>query len=210
MDMEPSWRGHRHRGPPTQGIKIFRNTTALPRQPDCFGVLREYPAGVVRTMIASVMAVSERSVVVDEPIQVLMIEDDEKLARLTARYLENHGLAVVRSEDGESGIGIFIRGTFDVVLLDIMLPGIGGMRGVCREIRTRSDVPVLMLTARGEEADRVMGLEIGADDYIGKPFSSRELLALSAPRCGGRGASWARERRRWRRDHCDWTWPPSA
>lgn len=112
----------------------------------------------------------------EEAIQVLMIEDDDKLSRLTARYLESHGLGVVRAQDGESGIGAFIRGAFDVVLLDLMLPGIGGM-DVCREIRSRSDVPVLMLTARGEEADRVMGLETGADDYIGKPFSSRELLA---------------------------------
>lgn len=107
---------------------------------------------------------------------MLVIEDDEKLARLTARYLETHGLAVTCAEDGEKGLGVFIRGVFDVVLLDVMLPGIGGI-DVCREIRARSDVPVLMLTARGEEADRVMGLETGADDYIGKPFSSRELLA---------------------------------
>jgi DNA-binding response OmpR family regulator len=113
---------------------------------------------------------------VEEGIRVLMIEDDEKLARLTARYLETHGIGVVCAQDGETGIGTFVRGAFDVVLLDLMLPGIGGM-DVCREIRARSDVPVLMLTARGEEADRVLGLETGADDYIGKPFSSRELLA---------------------------------
>jgi DNA-binding response OmpR family regulator len=112
----------------------------------------------------------------DEAIQVLVIEDDQKLARLTARYLETHGLSVTCAADGESGLGVFVRGAFDVVLLDVMLPGMGGI-DVCREIRLRSDVPVLILTARGEEADRVMGLESGADDYIGKPFSSRELLA---------------------------------
>jgi DNA-binding response OmpR family regulator len=112
----------------------------------------------------------------EEGIQVLVIEDDQKLARLTARYLETHGLSVTCAADGESGLGAFIRGVFDVVLLDVMLPGMGGI-DVCREIRLRSDVPVLILTARGEEADRVMGLESGADDYIGKPFSSRELLA---------------------------------
>ena len=111
-----------------------------------------------------------------ESIQVLVIEDDRKLAQLTARYLENHGLSVTTAEDGERGLGAFMRGVFDVVLLDLMLPGMDGME-VCRQLRARSDVPVLMLTARGEEADRVMGLEIGADDYIGKPFSSRELLA---------------------------------
>src|SRR3954452_8414451 len=111
-----------------------------------------------------------------ETIQVLVIEDDRKLAQLTARYLETHGLIVTIAEDGESGLGAFMRGVYDVVLLDLMLPGMDGVE-VCRQIRARSDVPVLMLTARGEEADRVMGLETGADDYIGKPFSSRELLA---------------------------------
>jgi len=111
-----------------------------------------------------------------EGIQVLMIEDDRKLAQLTSRYLENHGLMVTIAENGEQGLATFIRGVFDVVLLDLMLPGMDGI-SVCTQIRSRSDVPVLMLTARGEEADRVMGLEIGADDYIGKPFSSRELLA---------------------------------
>jgi two-component system, OmpR family, response regulator len=113
---------------------------------------------------------------VDASIRVLMIEDDSKLAQLTAKYLEIHGIDVVCALDGESGIGEFIRGAFDVVLLDLMLPGINGM-DVCRELRARSDIPVLMLTARGEEAERVQGLEAGADDYIAKPFSSRELLA---------------------------------
>jgi DNA-binding response OmpR family regulator len=105
-----------------------------------------------------------------------MVEDDDKLARLTARYLENHGLIVTRVGDGAAGVHAIAHAPFDVVLLDLMLPGMGGM-DVCHEIRSRSDVPVVMLTARGEEADRVMGLEIGADDYIAKPFSSRELLA---------------------------------
>ena len=111
-----------------------------------------------------------------EGIRVLMIEDDEKLSRLTARYLENHGLMVERTFDGHAGVRAAARETFDVVLLDLMLPGLGGME-VCRELRARSHVPIVMLTARGEEADRVLGLESGADDYIAKPFSSRELLA---------------------------------
>ncbi len=105
-----------------------------------------------------------------------MVEDDDKLARLTARYLENHGLVVLRVADGPAGVRAVAHAPFDIVLLDLMLPGMGGI-DVCREIRARSDVPVVMLTARGEEADRVMGLEIGADDYVAKPFSSRELLA---------------------------------
>jgi two-component system OmpR family response regulator len=111
-----------------------------------------------------------------EGIRVLMIEDDERLSRLTARYLESHGLLVERELEGQAGVRAIMRGTFDIVLLDLMLPGMGGVE-VCREIRSRSAVPVVMLTARGEEADRVLGLESGADDYIAKPFSSRELLA---------------------------------
>lgn len=128
-----------------------------------------------------------------EGIRVLMIEDDEKLARLTARYLESHGLVVERELDGQAGIRALVRGAFDLVLLDLMLPGRGGME-VCREIRARSAVPVVMLTARGEEADRVLGLESGADDYIAKPFSSRELLArIRAHVRRARGRSGPRE-----------------
>jgi DNA-binding response OmpR family regulator len=107
---------------------------------------------------------------------LLFIDDDQHLARLTTRYLESHDIDVTWVDNGESGLARLIHGAFDVVLLDVMLPGIDGI-GVCREIRARSDVPVLMLTALGDEADRVNGLEIGADDYIRKPFSSRELLA---------------------------------
>jgi DNA-binding response OmpR family regulator len=109
-------------------------------------------------------------------VRVLLIEDDERLARLTRRYLESHGILVTCAADGEEGLAEALRGTFDLVLLDLMLPGRSGLE-VCRELRARRDVPVIMVTARGEEADRVMGLEMGADDYIAKPFSSRELLA---------------------------------
>ena len=110
------------------------------------------------------------------PLRVLIVEDDERLASLTSRYLQGHSLAVTCAADGEAGLAEICRHIFDVVLLDIMLPRMDGIR-LCREIRTRSDVPVIMLTARGEEADRVLGLESGADDYLPKPFSSRELLA---------------------------------
>jgi DNA-binding response OmpR family regulator len=109
-------------------------------------------------------------------ILALLIEDDEKLARLTASYLESHGVSVVRAEDGESGLEQALRARYDVVLLDLLLPKRGGL-DVCRAIRGRSDVPIIVLTARGEEADRVLGLELGADDYLAKPFSARELLA---------------------------------
>lgn len=124
-------------------------------------------------MVASLGAMAAAS---GESISVAYIEDDEKLGRLTARYLESHGVRVVLAKDGREGIAAVLRDRPDVVLLDLMLPGIDGYE-VCRQLRARMDVPILMVTARGEEADRVMGLEGGADDYISKPFSSRELLA---------------------------------
>lgn len=106
----------------------------------------------------------------------LLIEDDARLASLTAKYLESNGLRVTTVADGARGLDAAVKSRFDVVLLDLMLPGKGGL-DICRELRARSDVPIIMLTARGEEADRVLGLEIGADDYLAKPFSARELLA---------------------------------
>lgn len=111
-----------------------------------------------------------------DPIHVLLVEDDERLAQLTARYLEVHGVRVTVALDGLLGQALALRDPFDVVLLDLMLPGRDGME-VCRAIREHSDVPIVMVTARGEEADRVLGLETGADDYMAKPFSARELLA---------------------------------
>ncbi len=109
-------------------------------------------------------------------LTALLVEDDARLAHLTATYLERHGVTVVLAGDGEVGLDLALRTRFDVVLLDLMLPGLDGVE-VCRRLRRHSDVPVIMLTARGEEADRVLGLEMGADDYLPKPFSARELLA---------------------------------
>ena len=111
-----------------------------------------------------------------EAISVVYVEDDERLARLTRRYLESHGVTVSVASDGRDGVARVVRERPDVVLLDLMLPGMDGLE-VCRELRRRVDTPIIMVTARVEEADRVLGLEWGADDYIGKPFSSRELLA---------------------------------
>jgi DNA-binding response OmpR family regulator len=110
------------------------------------------------------------------PIHLLLVEDDERLARLTARYLQSHGVEVVHAATGDDALALGTKHAFDVVLLDVMLPGLSGV-GVCRALRAHSDVPILMVTAVGEESDRVLGLEEGADDYITKPFSSRELLA---------------------------------
>ena len=111
-----------------------------------------------------------------ERIRVVYIEDDERLASLTARYLESHGVAVTVSTDARDGIATVLRDQPDIVLLDLMLPGQSGFE-VCRELRSHLDTPIVMVTARGDEGDRVDGLEGGADDYIAKPFSSRELLA---------------------------------
>jgi DNA-binding response OmpR family regulator len=111
-----------------------------------------------------------------ESFRILFVEDDERLAALTTRYLESYGHRVTWVGDGRDGLAEALRGQHDVVILDLMLPRLSGI-DVCRELRQRSSVPVIMLTALGEEADRVMGLETGADDYLAKPFSSRELLA---------------------------------
>ncbi len=110
------------------------------------------------------------------PIRVLYVEDDQKLAQLTRRYLESHGLIVGWVPDGEAALTEVARETFDVALLDIMLPRMDGI-ALCRALRTRTDLPIIMLTARDEEADKVLGLESGADDYLAKPYSTRELLA---------------------------------
>jgi len=109
-------------------------------------------------------------------IKVLLVEDDVRLAQLTARYLEGHGVLVTTAGDGIEGQAEALRRQYDCIVLDLMLPGRDGIE-VCRELRTRIDVPIIMVTARGEEADRVLGLEVGADDYVTKPFSPRELLA---------------------------------
>ena len=112
-----------------------------------------------------------------EPLlTALLVEDDNRLAGMVAEYLTGHGVVVTRAADGNAGLAEALRTRYDVVLLDLMLPGKDGLE-VCRGIRARSDVPVIVLTARGEEADRVLGLELGADDYLSKPFSPRELLA---------------------------------
>jgi len=109
-------------------------------------------------------------------IKVLLIEDDERLAQLTARYLESHGVLVTVAGTGPEGQAEALRRQYDCLVLDVMLPGRDGIE-VTRELRARTDVPIVMVTARTEEADRVLGLEVGADDYVSKPFSPRELLA---------------------------------
>lgn len=109
-------------------------------------------------------------------LRVLLIDDDTRLHELLASYLEQNGYSVTVAPDGPRGLAALAAGTFDAILLDVMMPGMDGVE-VVRRVRARSSIPILMLTARGEEADRVVGLEMGADDYIAKPFSPRELLA---------------------------------
>lgn len=111
-----------------------------------------------------------------QDILALLVEDDERLARFTAEFLEQQGVGVTRVADGEAALRAARARSFDIVILDLMLPRRDGL-DVCRELRTRSAVPILVVTARTDEADRVVGLELGADDYLSKPFSARELLA---------------------------------
>lgn len=131
---------------------------------------------------AKIMATSDTSTepeeFASEPVtHLLMVEDDERLAQLTARYLEQSGsMRVTCVGDGRTALRVAGQGTFDLVLLDLMLPGCDGIE-VCRSLRAKLDVPIIIVTARADEADRVLGLELGADDYVVKPFSSRELLA---------------------------------
>jgi DNA-binding response OmpR family regulator len=111
------------------------------------------------------------------PVRVLLIDDDARLAELLDGYLKPQGIALVHAGGGQAGLGALQSGGFDVVLLDVMMPGMDGL-AVLRKLRDAGHrIPVIMLTARGDEADRVVGLELGADDYVAKPFSPRELLA---------------------------------
>jgi DNA-binding response OmpR family regulator len=110
-------------------------------------------------------------------VRVLLIDDDARLAELLNGYFDPQGVVVVHASSGHAGLTQLVAGGFDVVLLDVMMPGMDGL-AVLRKIRDAGHrTPVIMLTARGDEADRVVGLELGADDYVAKPFSPRELLA---------------------------------
>ncbi len=107
---------------------------------------------------------------------ILVVEDDRNIGSLVRAYLERDGYRVLWVRSGEDGLAELERHTLSLVVLDVGLPGIDGFE-VCRRIRARGETPVIMLTARDEEVDRVLGLELGADDYVPKPFSPRELVA---------------------------------
>jgi two-component system OmpR family response regulator len=108
--------------------------------------------------------------------RILLIDDDTRLFDLLATYLRQNGMDVVGAHDAVRGLARLDADAFDAVLLDIMMPGMNGLEA-CKRIRAKSNVPLIMLTAKGDETDRVVGLEMGADDYVAKPFSPRELLA---------------------------------
>ena len=109
-------------------------------------------------------------------MRALLIDDDRELARLLADYFGPHGVELEAAETGALGMDRLEARAYDVVLLDVMLPGADGFE-ICRRIRRKRDVPIVMLTARGDDTDRIVGLELGADDYVPKPFNPRELLA---------------------------------
>lgn len=122
--------------------------------------------------------------------RILVVDDEQPIRELLRGYLAREGYEVIEANDGPTAVAAIELGSPDLVVLDLMLPGLDGLQ-VCRQLRSTSDAYVLILTARGEEIDRIVGLEVGADDYMVKPFSPRELVArvkalLRRPRSDGR------------------------
>jgi len=120
--------------------------------------------------------------------RILMIEDDESLAEMVAEYLGTFGMEVTIRSEAAAGMELLRKEPFDALILDVMLPDLDGFE-VCRQVRSQSQIPILMLTARGDEMDRIVGLELGADDYLPKPFNPRELAARLRAILRRRGAS---------------------
>ncbi|MEB3102179.1 response regulator transcription factor [Ferviditalea candida] len=108
--------------------------------------------------------------------KILVVDDDVHICKITKLYLEKHGYEVETVYDGLQAVGAYERGRHDLIVLDLMLPGLDG-RSICHTIRETSDVPIIMLTAKGEVGDRIGGLQLGADDYMVKPFDPNELVA---------------------------------
>ena len=112
----------------------------------------------------------------DSQPQILVVDDDREIRDLLARFLVRHGFRVETAADGKAMWAVLRDRRIDLVVLDLMMPGDDGLT-LCRELRAKSELPVIMLTAMGEDIDRIIGLEVGADDYVAKPFNPRELLA---------------------------------
>jgi DNA-binding response OmpR family regulator len=108
--------------------------------------------------------------------EILVVDDEQKIIQITSDYLEAAGYAVLAADNGISALRVVDESQPDLIILDLGLPGMDGL-DVCRELRKNSDLPIIILTARGEESDKLVGLELGADDYITKPFSPKELVA---------------------------------
>ncbi|MEX2454470.1 MAG: response regulator, partial [Rhodospirillaceae bacterium] len=120
---------------------------------------------------------------------ILVVDDDREIRDLTARFLRKHGFRVDTAANGRDMDVQLGAGHFDLIVLDLMMPGEDGL-SICRRLRAGTQIPIVMLTARGEEADRIVGLEMGADDYLPKPFNPRELLArIKAVLRRGQGAA---------------------
>ena len=140
---------------------------------------------------------------------ILLVDDEDAVQKLLAYPLERDGFRVVQARDGEEALARFAEQRFDLVVLDLMLPKLDGLE-VCKRLRATSSVPIIMLTARDDELDKVLGLELGADDYITKPFSIREfrsrVRALAAPGGASRAPREA-TRRRSSATGCGSTWP---
>jgi len=113
----------------------------------------------------------------ERPDRILVVDDDARIRDLLKRYLTQEGFDVLVAEDGKSLTRVMVRETVDLIVLDLMMPGEDGL-SICRRLRAANELtPIIMLTAKGEDVDRIVGLEVGADDYLGKPFNPRELLA---------------------------------
>lgn len=113
---------------------------------------------------------------IEPEAHLLVVDDDVEIRHLIARFLKKHGFRVTGARDGREMREALANAQIDLIILDLMLPGTSGLH-LCREIRTGSSIPIVMLTAKGEDTDRIVGLEVGADDYLAKPFNPRELLA---------------------------------
>lgn len=132
----------------------------------------------------------------NETRRILLVEDEKAIRDAVAAYLERENYWVTAVGDGQEALEEFSKHHFDLVVLDLMLPRVPGER-VCRAIRDNSDVPIIMLTAKGEVEDRIIGLELGADDYLVKPFSPRELVARVRACCVVCIPTWSRSAKCW-------------
>jgi two-component system response regulator CpxR len=157
-------------------IQTSANKRALPR------IVKELTAAIARLIALADDVIWHTENVtrsMSEPAQstnILLIDDDQELGAMLTDFLAADHLTLTASNTGENGLQAFAQGEFDLLILDIMLPGISGL-DVLKTIRQKSNVPVIMLTARGDDIDRIIGLEFGADDYLAKPFNPRELVA---------------------------------